>query len=54
MTQEREYSEEEKLALTLADIIYVTDDVNRKDELTSIKQKILDRTTDYEEGKSNY
>jgi hypothetical protein len=43
MTQERQYSEEEKLVLTLEEIAKTTDSEERREELNDIKQKILIR-----------
>lgn len=43
MNQEKQYSEEEKLALTLEEIARTTDSEERREELNDIKQKILIR-----------
>lgn len=56
MTQERQYSEEEKLVLTLEEIAKTTDSEERREELNDIKQKILIKHSNItdEKIKSNY
>ena len=49
MTQERQYSEEEKLVLTLEEIAKTTDSEERREELNDIKQKILIKTNESKE-----
>ena len=41
MNQERQYSEEEKIVLTLEEMIHSTTNEERREELKDIKQKIL-------------
>lgn len=49
MEQEKQYSESEKLVLTLDELVQNTNSEERREELNDIKQKILVKTKEIKE-----